>query len=176
MGLDEELAWLVRLLTVALGLAANALLFFSMFRLLGKPSAPPIALVKASLLGAVLFEALKQASQYLIAATQGQAAFQAFGIALVLLVWINYFSRVVLYAAAFAHTSPEARALRPADVPDPVQGPALPSGPDAAGVRAAEPGQRSSPVPAAAGGAAGGAVATLALVAIARRLGGRDGA
>ena len=35
----------------------------------------------------------------------GPPAFQAFGIALILLVWINYFSRVVMYAAAWAHTS-----------------------------------------------------------------------
>lgn len=121
IGLDEELAWAVKLLTVALGLAANGLLFFTMFRLLGEPQAPRISLVKASLLGAVLFEGLKQASGYLIASTQGQPAFQAFGIALVLVVWINYFSRVVLYAASFAHTAPEARALRPDDEPAPVQ-------------------------------------------------------
>ncbi|MBM7509265.1 membrane protein [Nocardioides salarius] len=134
VGLGEELAWLVVLITVVLGLMANALLFFTMFRLLGQPRAPRISLVRASLLGAVLFEVLKQLSSKLIAATQGQPAFQAFGIALVLVVWINYFSRVVLYAAAFAHTSPEARALRPDDEPAPVQGPALPSGPDAMAV------------------------------------------
>ena len=29
-------------------------------------------------------------------------AFQAFGIALILLVWIHYFARVLLYAAAWA--------------------------------------------------------------------------
>ena len=149
VGLGEELAWLVVLITVVLGLMANALLFFTMFRLLGQPRAPRISLVRASLLGAVLFEVLKQLSSKLIAATQGQPAFQAFGIALVLLVWINYFSRVVLYAAAFAHTSPEARALRPDDEPAPVQGPALPSGPDAMAVLVAsaapaqpEPGPR----------------------------------
>jgi membrane protein len=45
-------------------------------------------------------------------AARGQPAFQAFGIALILVVWINYFSRVVLYAAAWAHTSYEARAMR----------------------------------------------------------------
>ncbi|MEP7736138.1 YihY/virulence factor BrkB family protein [Nocardioides sp. 31GB23] len=149
VGLGEELAWLVVLITVVLGLMANALLFFTMFRLLGQPRAPRISLVRASLLGAVLFEVLKQLSSKLIAATQGQPAFQAFGIALVLVVWINYFSRVVLYAAAFAHTSPEARALRPDDEPAPVQGPALPSGPDAMAVLVAsaapaqpEPGPR----------------------------------
>ncbi|ANH36708.1 Inner membrane protein YhjD [Nocardioides dokdonensis FR1436] len=175
VGLDDELSWLVTLVTVVLGLAANALLFFTMFRLLGEPVAPRISLVRASLLGAVLFEVLKQVSGKLIASTQGQPAFQAFGIALVLVVWINYFSRVVLYAAAFAHTAPEARALRPDDEPALVQGPPLPSGADAGSdpVGAVQPHQpaaagRGAAVPFAAGGAA-----VLALVAVVRRLGGR---
>ena len=40
-------------------------------------------------------------------------AFQAFGIALILVVWINYFSRVVMYAAAWAYVHPDVAALRP---------------------------------------------------------------
>jgi membrane protein len=47
---------------------------------------------------------LKEASTFLLGLTQKSQAFQAFGITLILLVWINYFSRVVLYAAAWAHT------------------------------------------------------------------------
>ena len=39
------------------------------------------------------FEVLKAASFLLLASTQGSPAFQAFGIALILLVWINYTSR-----------------------------------------------------------------------------------
>ncbi len=173
LGLGDELAWAVKLLTVVLGLAANALLFFTMFRLLGEPLAPRISLVKASLLGAVLFEVLKQVSGKLIASTQGQPAFQAFGIALVLVVWINYFSRVVLYAAAFAHTAPEARALRPDDEPAPVQGPPMPSGADApAGT--VGPGQPEEPARKASVPFAAGAAAALGVVAVARRFGGRE--
>ena len=43
-----------------------------------------------------------------------------------MLVWINYFSRVVLYAAAWAHTTAAARAARPAPEPPPVEGPPSP--------------------------------------------------
>ena len=39
----------------------------------------------------------------MLGAAKGQPAFQVFGISLILLVWINYFSRVTLYAAAWAH-------------------------------------------------------------------------
>ena len=46
-----------------------------------------------------------------------------FGLALILLVWINYFSRDILYAAAWAWTHPLARAERVVEPADPVQGP-----------------------------------------------------
>lgn len=89
---------------VVVGLASSALLFFLIFRFLAHPPARDRALWAGAVLGAVGFEALKQLSGLLLATTQGQPAFQAFGIALILLVWINYFSRVIVYAAAWAHT------------------------------------------------------------------------
>ena len=39
----------------------------------------------------------------------------AFGTALILLVWINYFSRVVLYAAAWAHTDARSAGSTPTE-------------------------------------------------------------
>jgi membrane protein len=111
VGLATSLSPLLIVLSVVIGLAANTLLFFVLFKLLTEPHAPKRSLWSGALLGAVGFEVLKQLSGYLIASTKQQPAFQAFGIALILVVWINYFSRVVLYAASFAHTSPEARAV-----------------------------------------------------------------
>lgn len=111
VGLTTSLSPLLVVLSVVIGLAANTLLFFALFKLLTEPHAPKRSLWSGALLGAVGFEVLKQLSGYLIASTKQQPAFQAFGIALILVVWINYFSRVVLYAASWAHTSPEARAV-----------------------------------------------------------------
>ncbi len=111
VGLGTSLSPLLLVLSVVIGLAANTLLFFVMFKLLVEPHAPKRSLWSGALLGAVGFEVLKQLSGYLIASTKQQPAFQAFGIALILVVWINYFSRVVLYAASWAHTSPESRAM-----------------------------------------------------------------
>ncbi len=157
VGLDEQLAPLFQLLTVVLGLAANALLFFSMFRLLAEPRTPARSLWQGALLGAVAFEGLKRLSGLLLASTKDQPAFQAFGIALILLVWINYFSRVVLYAAAWAHTSREARELRYVEPVDPIQGPQSPSLSERRpAVGAARPGVRRPWLPAFAAG--GGAV------------------
>lgn len=161
LGLGAELGWLLSVLAVVVGLAAGTLLFFAMFRLLGDPDVPARSLWSGALFGAIGFEVLKQLSSLLLEATKGQPAFQAFGIALILLVWINYFSRVVLYAAAWAYTTAEARAGRPVPA-EPAQGPQTPSlEPIVAGV----PASRSGWVAPFAGGAA----AMLGLVALARR-------
>ena len=98
-----------------------------MFRLLAAPDLPKRAMWSGALLGAVGFEILKQVSGLLIRSTQGQPAFQVFGLALILLVWINYFSRVILYAASWAWTHPLAREQRVVEPAEPVQGPPLPS-------------------------------------------------
>ncbi len=104
--LGGGLGWVVTLIALGFGLATSALLFFLMFRILARPPTPARALWSGAWLGAVGFELLKQLSSLLLSSTRGQPAFQAFGIALILLVWINYFSQVILYAAAWAHTSP----------------------------------------------------------------------
>ena len=126
LGLGSQLSWLLYLLSLAFGLGANALLFFSLFRLLAEPHTPTRSLWSGALLGGIGFEILKQVSGILLAATKNTPAFQAFGIALILLVWMNYFSRVILYSAAWAHTSRAAMALRVREPADPLQGPPSP--------------------------------------------------
>ncbi len=170
VGLDDNLAWLLALLAVVVALGINAVLFFMMFRQLGGTDTPARSLWSGALLAAVGFEALKQLSTTVIASTQGNPAFQAFGTALVLIVWINYFGRLTFYAASWAHTSARARAMRSDEAP-PVQGPQLPnlrqvstlvgaSDADLAGVGRA----RRWAAPFVTGGAA-----MLALVAVLRR-------
>jgi membrane protein len=154
---DVEISWLVTGLTVVLGLAANMLLFVLMFRLLAEPHVPRGALWQGAALGALAFELLKQASGLLLRVTQGSPAFQAFGIALIVLVWINYFSRIVLYAAAFSWTAPSARALRGPEPAAPVQGPPSPP------VRV-----EGEPAPAWVTPYVAGALSTLGLMAILR--------
>jgi membrane protein len=112
IGLGEELAPALQLISLALGFGANVLLFFILFKLLAQPHTPNGALWSGALLGAVGFEILKQLSFLLLGSTQDSPAFQVFGIALILLVWIYYFSRVVMYSAAWAHTAAGARAQR----------------------------------------------------------------
>lgn len=158
----QPLLWV---LAILVGLLASTLLFLAMFRLLADPHTPKRSLLGGALLGAVGFEVLKQLSGLLLSLTAGQPAFQAFGIALILVVWINYFSRVVMYAAAWAHTSPEARAARERE-PEAMQGPQTPSleALPATGGAAPERGGWVGPF-------AGGAAAMLGLIAVVRRRG-----
>lgn len=109
LGLSEALSPLVTLLSIAIGLLANVLLFYCIFRLLANPPTPRMSLLRGAILGAVGFELLKQIASVLFTMTTGQPAFAVFGIALILLVWINYFSRLLVYSAAWAHTNPAAR-------------------------------------------------------------------
>ena len=141
VGLGVGAKPLLWVLALVLGLAASALLFFAFFKLLASPNVPSRSLWSGAVLGAVAFELLKQLSTVLLQATREQPAVQAFGIALILVVWINYFSRVVVYAAAWAHTSPEARAAREASLvaEQTVEGPRIDLAAAADGVRASAP-------------------------------------
>jgi membrane protein len=167
VGLDSELSWALGILGVVIGLLANMLLFFALFKLLADPHTPTRSLWSGALLGALGFEVLKQLSTFLMSTTKDQPAFQAFGIALILVVWINYFSRVVMYAAAWAHTSRAARSLRtdvPADAAA-VEGPRI----DLTAVARVSPAASASATGLATGSFAAGAGVMLALVAVLRR-------
>ena len=78
------------------GLAANTVLFFAFFRLL----ADPHDTVEVPVVGRPPRRARVRGAQaavhVLAAGTKDQPACQAFGIALILVVWMNYFSRVVV--------------------------------------------------------------------------------
>ncbi len=178
MGLGTELAPLLQLITVVVGLGANMLLFFALFALLARPHTPRRSLWSGALLGAIGFEALKRLSGLLLGLVQNQPALQVFGIALILLVWINYFSRVVMYAASWAHTSAAARAEMADRNP-----PAAPEGPSVGPVvtrnRAASP-PSVRPAPGRSGSTivhdnrarialVAGGTAALALAAVLRR-------
>lgn len=115
-GLGVEGTWaagaLLWVVGHGLGIAATTVLFLAMFRLLARPHVAGRGLREGALLGAVGFELLKSLAGYLVDLTRGQAAFQVFGVALILLVWINYFSRLVMLSASWAYTSPAAEQVR----------------------------------------------------------------
>jgi membrane protein len=107
---------LLKVVAHLLAIAATTFLLLAMFRLLVNPHLPRRALLEGALLGGIGFEILKVLADYLIA--------------LILLVWINYFSRLVMYAAAWAKTTPRTLpAFTPAraGAPPPDPGPGRPA-------------------------------------------------
>lgn len=99
--IGSPLVWGVGIL---LGLAASTLLFFVMYRLLGDPDLDAKPLWQGALLGAIGFEALKLLVVNVLGAVGG-SSFAPLAIAITLVVWINYFSRLVMYGASWAMTS-----------------------------------------------------------------------
>ncbi|MGZ4441730.1 MAG: YihY/virulence factor BrkB family protein [Nocardioidaceae bacterium] len=159
---------LLWLLGHALAIAASAVLLLAMFRYLAQPQLPRRALAEGALLGAVGFELLKSVATLLISHTRGQPAFQAFGVALILVLWINYFTRIVMYGAAWAYTHPlavEARAAEHTRAPAAALGEAdgVEDRPERAGGNDGQDEQDEPGGPGAAGRARGVGLAVAAL-------------
>jgi membrane protein len=114
LGLDDLAVAEVVLWIVALGLAvaATTVLFMALFGLVPHPHVASRAMWQGALTGALGFEVLKSVAGTLIAYMTERPAFQAFGVSLILLVWINYFSRLVMLSAAWAYTAPIAEQVR----------------------------------------------------------------
>ncbi len=104
---------LLRAVGVALGVAASTLLFFVMYRLLPQPDLPRRALLQGALVAALAFELLKLVATTLITIATGRPAAAVIGTVVVLVIWINLFSRVTLLGAAWAATSVPARRVLP---------------------------------------------------------------
>lgn len=100
---------LLSAVSILVGVAASTVMFFAMFRILLVLDVPQAALWKGALLAAIGFEALKALAWLLIGAATGNPATAILGTSLVLLVWINYFSRVAIFGAAWAYTTEEAQ-------------------------------------------------------------------
>jgi membrane protein len=103
---------LLQVLGVLLAVMASTGLFFTFFRLLPTAQLPRSALLKGALAAALGFEVLKLLAATLIGLAADNPATAVLGISLVLLVWINYFSQVIMAGASWAYTSREARRIR----------------------------------------------------------------
>jgi membrane protein len=102
----------LKLVAIVLGVTASTLLFFTMFTLLTAADLPRVAVMKGAFVAALGFEVLKLLAGTLIGIASDNPATAVLGTSLVLLVWINYFSRVIMVGASWAYTSPEARRVR----------------------------------------------------------------
>ena len=111
--------FLLRLLGVVLGLAANFLVFLWVIARLPRQHTPIRSAVKAAVLGAVGFEILKQVMTVYLGSVTGSPSGAVFGSLLGLLVFINFVSRFMLFVTAWAATAPGVEKEAPIPVPAP---------------------------------------------------------
>jgi membrane protein len=108
VGLGDSLIALalLKVLSVALALAADTVLFAILFSRLSGARLPWRQVRSGALLGAVGFEALKLLATFLIARTTSNPVYATFGVVVGLLVWINFVSKLLMFAAAWTATQP----------------------------------------------------------------------
>jgi membrane protein len=97
-------------LSFLFGVGAGVLLFYVIYRVLAAPHIPRRSLLYGAVVAALLFEVLKRVAFLIIPRLTSTPAFAVLGASLVLLIWLNYTSRVIVLGAAWAQTSPVAMA------------------------------------------------------------------
>lgn len=111
--------FLLGLLGILLGLAANWLIFLWVIARLPREHATVRSAARAALLGAVGFEVLKQVMTYYLASVTSSPSGAVFGPFLGLLVFAFFASRFILFVTAWAATATENEQEAPAPVPGP---------------------------------------------------------
>lgn len=107
IGMDWTLASrIVQLLGWLFAIVVVTGLLMLLYKFLARPTVARRALIEGSMLAAIGFVVLKVVTDRLIQATHGNPAFTVFGVALVVLVMLNYFMQVIMYGAAWAYTAP----------------------------------------------------------------------
>ncbi|STC69747.1 YhjD/YihY/BrkB family envelope integrity protein [Corynebacterium pilosum] len=112
------LRWIIFGVAIVLGIAANFLVMFWIQKMLPRTHVPTKSALKGALLGAIIFEILKQFSTVIISSATSNPAGAAFGPIITLMVLLYLIWRVVLYVAAWTATTEEALEHAPVDVPD----------------------------------------------------------
>ena len=102
----------LKVLAVALALALDTVVVAILLSRLSGAQLPWRAVRSGALLAAVGFEVLKLFGTFLIARTTQNPVYATFGVVVGLLVWINFVSRLLVYAAAW--TATELRSPEPA--------------------------------------------------------------
>jgi len=100
-GIGTPLIWAV---STVLGVLASTLLFFVIYRLLGNPGIAAKAVAQGAVFAATGFEVLKIIVVNVLGGIGG-TTFAPLAVAVTLVVWINYFSRLTVYGACWAMTS-----------------------------------------------------------------------
>ncbi|MFF8538196.1 YhjD/YihY/BrkB family envelope integrity protein [Streptomyces sp. NPDC015532] len=142
LGLDEN-GWgstLLQVVAFAVAVLADFLVLLYVLTLLPGVEPPRRRLIVAALIGAVGFELLKLLLSGYMRGVASKSMYGAFGVPIALLLWINFTSKLLLYAAAWTATPSEGQDREAA-------GDDAPAGPDgpAGGREPAGPRDRRDP-------------------------------
>jgi membrane protein len=96
----------LKVLSVALGVLADTVLFAILLSRLSGAHQPWRQVRSAALLGAIGFELLKLAGTFLIGRTTHNPVYATFGVVVGLLIWINLVSQLLIYVASWSATQP----------------------------------------------------------------------
>ena len=121
VGLGDQ-GWaqfLLRVLGIVLGLAANFLVFLWVIARLPRQHTPIRSAVRAAVLGAIGFEILKQVMTIYLRSVTGSPSGAVFGSLLGLLIFVNFASQFILFVTAWAATAPGVEKEAPAPIPAP---------------------------------------------------------
>ena len=97
---------LLKVFSVAVALAVDTVLFAILLSRLSGAHLPWRRVRSGAVFTAVGFEILKLLGTFLIGRTTANPLYATFGVVVGLLVWINFVSKLLLYAAAFTATAP----------------------------------------------------------------------
>lgn len=121
--------WLFKIVAAAAAVASSAVLVAVMFWRLSGMRIPRRALLRGALLGGIGFEILKLSATYLVGHTMRNPVYATFAVAVGLLVWINFVTRVTLYAAAWTATEANSdEVVGESQPPDEAAPPTTPAG------------------------------------------------
>lgn len=104
---------------LVVGVLANFLVFFWMMVDFPRTKVPRGSAFKAALIGAVIFEVIKQFSTFIFGLLLGNPAGAVFGPVIGLMLVFYLIWRVVMYLSAWAATTEESLAVTPSPAPDP---------------------------------------------------------
>lgn len=104
---------------LVLGILANFLVFAWMLTALPRTKVPRKSGLQAAVIGALIFEVIKQLSTVIFAALLGNPAGAVFGPVIGLMLILYLVWRIVMYLSAWAATTEESLAVTPTQAPDP---------------------------------------------------------
>jgi membrane protein len=115
VNLDDQFAALalLKVLSVALALVADTVLFAILLGRLSGAHLPWRRVRSASVLGAIGFELLKLVGTFLVSRTTHNPVYATFGVVVGLLIWINLVSQLMMFVAAWGATQPYSDAPEP---------------------------------------------------------------